>query len=109
MDSCVDFRSVINTSTKGGMLVYKKKTMAILQIQGEWFEFSPDVKPIELLSSIVGDDWANTISEYTKLSLERIKTAKTYEETKPWNTPILLVANPEFESAIDSLQKSQTI
>lgn len=105
--SCVDFRSVINTPTKGGMLIFRKKAIAILQIQGKWFEFSPEVRPMELLSSIVGDEWAQAISNYTKISLVRIKDAKDYPETKPWNTPIILVANPEFENAIDSLQKSQ--
>ena len=91
---------------KGNYSVYRK-IMAILQINGEWFEFSPEVNPMELLSSIGGDGWARAISEYTKISLERIKAAKDYEETRPLNTPIILLANPEFENAIDNQQNSQ--
>jgi hypothetical protein len=104
-DSCVDFKDIIDQPTRGGMLMYSKKSIPILKINNEWFEFSPEVNPMELLSSIVGDDWANAISDYTKLSLDHITAAKDYEETKPWNTPIILVANPEFESAIDNQKK----
>lgn len=108
IDSCMAFKDAIGTPTKGGMLMHNQKAMAVIQVNGQWFEFSPDVKPIEILASVVGDEWANIISEHTTISLSRIKDARSFEETKQWNTPITLVANPEFERSIDELQKLST-
>jgi hypothetical protein len=101
LDSQTEFKDAIGTSTKGGMLMYKQEAIAVLQINGQWFEFMPEVNPIEILASIVGREWAKVISEHTNISLSRIKDATNFDETKKWNTPIVLVANPELERLIN--------
>lgn len=63
---------------------------------------------MQILASVVGNEWANIISQHTTISLARMKDARSFEDTKGWNTPITLVAHPEFERSIDELQRLST-
>jgi hypothetical protein len=86
-------------SVKGGIFRINKKTTALLQIQGKWFEYSKKPLPIDLLASVVGQEYALYLTRYLKKSIIRVKNAKTAAETEQWNFPLVLVANPAVTSS----------
>lgn len=102
----VDLKQGIE-STRGGIFYHENKTFAIVKYNDVWYEYTTDVTSLELLSSVVGKDWAKIIARYTKRALAKIRHATTYNETKQFDQPIVLVANPEFEKAIEEYEKSQ--
>lgn len=106
-DAGVNLKDVINSNSKGGIFISGSETRAIIKYKDTWLEYTHDASPFELLSAVVGEEWAKIITRYTKRALVKIRKATSYKETKDWNDPIILVANPEFEKAIDNLQKSQ--
>jgi hypothetical protein len=79
------------TDTEVGILFTKKLSFLIVRFNETWYKFNDQLNPMELLKIVVNDE---TVAELIKKSQESfaiIKTAETYQDTEPYNSPIHLV------------------
>ena len=68
----------------------------VLRIQGEWYTIRKDIKPVDLLLSVVNPSLAKLLLWKTKRAISAIITAESYEDIKHLNNPILLVSQSKI-------------
>lgn len=98
----VGARRGLGSRSGGGILLTPGRAIPIVKFNGRWYEFINEISYYELLTSVVNVPTANNIIRATKRALAKIRRATTYNDTKPWNTPIILNLHPDFEKEMNS-------
>lgn len=76
-----------------------------IRIHKQWYFFRADLSTFHLLRSVFDRKTAYHIIYKTLDALERIKVAKSYEDTKPYNNPCHLELREITLSVINKLQQ----
>lgn len=74
----------------GGLIVTNDNVIQVIRINDIWYTFNLNLKPINILKSIVEPKLAEFLVERTKSFIEIIKTCNTYSDSEKYNNPIRL-------------------
>ena len=90
---------------EGGILLTETKHFHAIRIEKQWYFFRTDLSIFQLLRSLLDSKTAYCIICKTLDAIERVSTANTYEDTKPFNNPCRLELREITLPVINKLQQ----
>jgi len=89
-ENMAGFNKSIRNQVEGGIIVGPSKTLCVIKIFDEWFEFRDNMKPQEILRNLIPLELFNRIQENIKIGIDFIQSAKSKSDTAHFK-PIKLV------------------
>lgn len=77
--------------TDVGCLLTRKKAILFMRVGDTWYQINQQLKPVELLMAGVDTNTSAELINKFNESLQVIKTAKSYQDTRPYDNPIHLI------------------
>ncbi len=89
-DNLFELDGLYDKPIEAGSIITNQDEISVIRIDDNWFKFKEDIEIIDILTAFVGKDIADYLVFYTKKSIEVIKSAMSWEDTKVYNRPIIL-------------------
>lgn len=98
-NNIVDLSPEFNKPVEGGIILSEENALTVIRINKKWFSIKTKLRSVDLMTAFVNPELAKRLIRKTKRAIVRVKNAKTFEDTEPFNKPIRLVKVIQNKSA----------
>lgn len=91
MENVVNLNYENEKEFDSGMIITDENIISVIRINQDWFKFRMDLKPIDIISSIMSPDLAKYIILKIEKEIQLIKDLNNKSESKKLSNPIRLV------------------